>query len=94
MSEFIMQPWYKKRRRRRVKYTDVTTPFIAIGAGEKPPWGDLDDTCPLCGAECERKDSIPPGLQYISHCGRTWLRGDIQFHSLKEADEAARAASE
>lgn len=93
MSEFIMQPWYKKKKRNRYKSTEVTTPFVAFSGD--PPWKDLGLTCPDCGAECELKDSDPPGLQYISHCGKTWLRGDIKFRSLKEADEAqARATSE
>jgi len=90
-DDFVLYkyPWQRKKKRKRIrKFTDVATPFVAIGHGEKAPWSDLPNTCPVCGAECELQDSDPPGLQYISHCGKTWLRGEVKFRSLKEADEA------
>jgi hypothetical protein len=62
-------------------------PFIAVGRGEDPPWGD-DRTCPACGKRNlplqagETISSTDPGapdivLHYIAHCGGTWLRGPI-----------------
>lgn len=52
-------------------------PFVAVGAGEAPPWGD-DRRCPKCGAgPLELQDSKPPGLHFIKHCDQVWLRGPI-----------------
>lgn len=56
--------------------------FVSIGKGEKAPWADLDLTCPACGAECELQQSDPPGLTYITHCGKSYLRGDPDFNAM------------
>ncbi len=52
-------------------------PFVVVGNGEAPPWGD-DRTCPICGEpDLPLEDSVPPMLHFISHCGKSWLRGRI-----------------
>lgn len=64
-------------------------PFVAVGADEydDPPWGG-DRSCPLCGEKdlplqrsttTDKTDPDAPDivLQYISHCGQSWLRGPI-----------------
>ena len=54
-------------------------PFVAIGRGESPPWGD-DRSCPTCGEpDLPLHGSDPPGLHYITHCDGTWLRGPIEL---------------
>jgi len=59
---------------------DDDVPFVAVGEGERAPWADEPLTCPECGAgPLELKDSDPPGLTYISHCGKSWLRGQPDF---------------
>lgn len=64
-------------------------PFVAIGNGEDPPWIDLPLTCPECGAgPLPLRDSEPPGLTFISHCDKSWLRGPIRVGELfKEEPE-------
>lgn len=58
-------------------------PFVMIGAGERAPWADEPLTCPECGQEnLPLKDSDPPGLQFISHCGKSWARGNVDFDAL------------
>jgi hypothetical protein len=58
-------------------------PFVAIGAGERAPWADQPLTCPTCGAgPLDLRDSDPPGLTFISHCGRSWLRGQPDLQRL------------
>jgi hypothetical protein len=53
-------------------------PFVVVGNGEQPPWGD-DRSCPICGVEdLPLQDSIPPRLTFISHCGHSWVRGPIK----------------
>lgn len=59
-------------------------PFVAIGAGERAPWADDPLTCPKCGeGPLPLQDSIssnpmsPVVLRFITHCGQSWLRGDV-----------------
>ncbi len=57
---------------------DPMPPFVVIGDGENPPWGN-DRSCPTCGVkDLPLRDSDPPLLSYISHCGKTWVRGPIK----------------
>ena len=54
-------------------------PFVAIGAGEDPPWIELDNSCPICGEpNLPLLDSEPPLLTYIKHCGQAWVRGPLK----------------
>lgn len=53
-------------------------PFMVIGNGDRPPWINESLDCPECGEkDLPLKDSTPPGLQFISHCGKSWMRGKI-----------------
>ncbi len=60
-------------------------PYVAVGASERAPWADLPLHCPTCGeGPLVLQESTGSGmsgtgivLRYISHCGRSWLRGDI-----------------
>ena len=58
-------------------------PFVAIGAGERAPWADESLTCPVCGAgPLSLQESTGTGsikLRYITHCGKSWMRGDIDL---------------
>lgn len=52
--------------------------YVAVGHGEDPPWIDLPNTCPVCGQEnLPLQQSNPPMLQFISHCGKSWMRGPL-----------------
>ena len=57
-------------------------PFVAVANGERAPWADEPLTCPECGEPCELKDSNPPGLTFISCCGKQWLRGTPNLDAL------------
>jgi hypothetical protein len=62
---------------------EETIPFTVIGAGERASFADLPLTCPECGAgPLELLDSEPPGLTYIKHCGKSWLRGQPDFDRI------------
>lgn len=62
-------------------------PFVAIGHSEVPPWGN-DCTCPTCGEpDLPLKDSVPPVLTYIAHCGGVWVRGPIRLRSAEPEPE-------
>jgi hypothetical protein len=55
-----------------------TRAFVAIGAGERAPWEKLSLDCPTCGkGPLPLEDSVPAGLSFISHCGKSWMRGPI-----------------
>ncbi|MFB9378573.1 hypothetical protein ACFFVI_16545 [Kineococcus gynurae] len=55
-------------------------PFVAIGAGERAPWADLDLNCPRCGeGPLPLHDSKNGLLSFIYHCGQSWARGDIRW---------------
>lgn len=63
-------------------------PFVVVGNGEKPPWGD-DRDCPECGEpDLPLLGSEPPGLTYIKHCDKAWLRGPIRLTSPPGKDSA------
>lgn len=65
-------------RKEELKKSSV--PYIGFGNeelkdAETVKVGDLRP-CPKCGALTEVKDGSPPGvLQFISHCGSSWLAG-------------------
>ena len=62
---------------------DSAVTFVAVGTGERAPWADRDLCCPACGAgPLELRDSNPPGLTFISHCGESWLRGQPDFDRI------------
>lgn len=64
-------------------------PYVAIGAGERAPWADLDLNCPVCGeGPLELQESNPPGLTFIKHCGKTWLRGQPDFDRIFSEPDA------
>lgn len=55
-------------------------PMVVLTPGEPAPWADLSLNCPICGeGPLPLRDSDPPGLTYISHCGQSWLRGQPNF---------------
>jgi len=51
-------------------------PYVAIGAGERAPWADLNLLCPTCG-----EGPLPlyraERFMYINHCNGVWLRGPV-----------------
>lgn len=58
-------------------------PFVAVGVGEEAPWAHESLNCPDCGdGPLELQDSDPPGLSYISHCSKSWLRGPPDFDRI------------
>lgn len=62
---------------------DDRVPVVAIGAGERAPWADMPPYCPQCGAgPLELGHSEPPGLTFISHCGKSWACGQPDFEVL------------
>jgi hypothetical protein len=59
-------------------------PYIGFGNDqlESAPLIGKTAKCKVCGADVLIEESCPPGLQFISHCGKSWLVGingkDIQ----------------
>ncbi len=65
-----------KENEEEVPENDV--PFVAIANGEAAPWEHLPNDCPICGEKnLPLQQSEPPLLQFISHCGGTWVRGPM-----------------
>lgn len=64
---------------------DEPVPYVAIGTGERAPWEGLSLNCPDCGeGPLPLEDSDPPLLSFISHCGKSWVRGPFRPEALTE----------
>jgi hypothetical protein len=53
------------------------TPYVRFGNEQLASAPNLGKTakCPKCGAEVQIENSEPPILQFITHCGKSWLVG-------------------
>ncbi len=55
---------------------DKSVPYIGFGNEDAPEVKEGDKApCPICGELALVKNSEPPLLQFISHCGEMWLAG-------------------